>query len=323
MDSVIVPKLVIKTLSDQSIKCNLDDIKTVADIYKFLINHGTIGNSNDMLIISHGRILDSMDTLDGVELIQIPTEPHPSKTVYLFYYEPSALAIDTIETAKDWDAKNRLRCFKGLYLLSHRRNPMDAAPLLVDSMTTFQEDAFVPFSNLVKYSIVSALLAFDRPRLLKLQASPEFLMESINLKHTANVLKSLCKCDYRGLFLELAEAEQKEWLSDWLLKRHALWITKEIRIRAYSQLLRSYRSLTLNFMAQAFGVSIEFIDLELSRFIAADRISATIDYTRGMVDTVNRNVRNAEFVSLLKASDAVLSRLQKLRRVMTWGKASC
>ena len=33
-----------------------------------------------------------------------------------------------------------------------------------------------------------------------------------------------------------------------------------MRILAYSQLLESYRSLTLDSMARAFGVSVEFID---------------------------------------------------------------
>ena len=35
---------------------------------------------------------------------------------------------------------------------------------------------------------------------------------------------------------------------------------REMRILAYTQLLESYRSLTLQYMANAFGVSEEFID---------------------------------------------------------------
>ena len=41
---------------------------------------------------------------------------------------------------------------------------------------------------------------------------------------------------------------------------HVLYYVREMRIMAYSQLLESYNSLTLQYMANAFGVSVEFID---------------------------------------------------------------
>lgn len=47
---------------------------------------------------------------------------------------------------------------------------------------------------------------------------------------------------------------------DWLFAPHYRNYVREMRIQAYSQLLESYRSLTLGYMAEAFGVSTEFID---------------------------------------------------------------
>ena len=41
---------------------------------------------------------------------------------------------------------------------------------------------------------------------------------------------------------------------------HVFYYVREMRIMAYSQLLESYNSLTLQYMANAFGVSVEFID---------------------------------------------------------------
>ena len=43
------------------------------------------------------------------------------------------------------------------------------------------------------------------------------------------------------------------------------------------QLLESYRSLTLKYMANAFGVTEEYMDSELCRFIASGRLHAKID----------------------------------------------
>ena len=39
-----------------------------------------------------------------------------------------------------------------------------------------------------------------------------------------------------------------------------------MKIKAYAQLLESYRSLTLEYMAEAFGVTEDYMDGELSRF---------------------------------------------------------
>lgn len=60
-------------------------------------------------------------------------------------------------------------------------------------------------------------------------------------------------------FVAAARVEQ-EMKRDWLFAPHYRYYVREMRILAYSQLLESYRSLTLGYMAEAFGVSTEFID---------------------------------------------------------------
>ena len=47
---------------------------------------------------------------------------------------------------------------------------------------------------------------------------------------------------------------------DRLLSPHCRYYVREMRIQGYTQLLESYRSLTVQYMANAFGVSEEFID---------------------------------------------------------------
>ena len=72
-------------------------------------------------------------------------------------------------------------------------------------------------------------------------------------------ITSLYNCRYRDFFTALAGLEPL-LKSDWLLAPHSTYIIKEMRIRAYGQVLESYSSLALATMAQSFGVSIEFID---------------------------------------------------------------
>lgn len=47
---------------------------------------------------------------------------------------------------------------------------------------------------------------------------------------------------------------------DRYLAAHYRYYVREMRIQGYTQLLESYRSLTLTYMAQAFGVTEEYID---------------------------------------------------------------
>ena len=61
------------------------------------------------------------------------------------------------------------------------------------------------------------------------------------------------------------------------------------------QFLDSYKSVTLDSMAQSFGVSVDFIDQELADFIVSNRLTAKIDKVAGVVET-NR------LVSLFAAS---------------------
>lgn len=57
-----------------------------------------------------------------------------------------------------------------------------------------------------------------------------------------------------------ATLEQTHLLSSRLLAPHARYYVREMRILAYGQLLESYRSLTLDSLSGAFGVSKKFVD---------------------------------------------------------------
>lgn len=109
-----------------------------------------------------------------------------------------------------------------------------------------------------------------------------------------------------------------------------------MRIIAYSQLLESYRSLTLDSLARSFGVSIDFVDKyvqlgmtpellsllmdfftsELSRFIASGRLHCTIDKVRGIVETNRPALKNAQYDTVVRQGDLLLNSVQRLSKVL-------
>lgn len=72
---------------------------------------------------------------------------------------------------------------------------------------------------------------------------------------------NLCKNvqEFQPLDFSTANVEL-EMKKDYLFHPHYRFYVREMKILAYSQLLESYRSLTLAYMSEQFGVSVEYID---------------------------------------------------------------
>jgi len=89
-----------------------------------------------------------------------------------------------------------------------------------------------------------------------------------------------------------------------------------MRILAYTQLLESYRSLTLDSLCSAFGVGRGWVDAELSRFIAAGRLHASIDKVHGIIETTRPSLKNAQYETVVKKGDVLLNEVQRLSKVL-------
>lgn len=65
------------------------------------------------------------------------------------------------EEGGDWDRRNRLKAYKGLHLLTVRSYNV-AAPLLLDSLSTFTSYELCSYSSLVIYSVLAGCLSLKR-----------------------------------------------------------------------------------------------------------------------------------------------------------------
>lgn len=133
------------------------------------------------------------------------------------------------------------------------------------------------------------------------------VLPSIPSLHT--LLTSLSNSSYSTFFQSLADIEQSYLVPSPLLAPHRAYYVREMRIKAYAQLLESYRSLTLERMARSFGVTEQFIDKDLSRFIASGRLSCRIDKVDGTVTTNKLQTvgKGGAYEGLLKQGDLLLS----------------
>ena len=76
-----------------------------------------------------------------------------------------------VESGGDWDRRNRLKAYEGLYLLTVRSYNL-AAPLLLDSLSTFTSYELCTYSNLVVYSVLAGSVSLKRVDLRARSSTP-------------------------------------------------------------------------------------------------------------------------------------------------------
>ncbi|KAK9388365.1 26S proteasome subunit RPN7-domain-containing protein [Lipomyces mesembrius] len=240
--------------------------------------------------------------------------------VGMFFDDKSAVGREIenvkvlIDRGGDWDRRNRLKTYDGLYSLSIRKFS-EAADLLLDSLSTFTSTELCTYEEVVQYAMLAAGVALGRvPLKTKVIDSPEvlsLLSTTPSIEPLATMTNSLYLCDYASFFKALVEVDESHLKVNRYLAPHAKYYVKEMRRKGYSQLLESYRALSLKSMAEAFGVSVEFLDNDLSKFIPQKKINCVIDRVNGIIETNRPDNKNAQYQLFIKQGDLLLTRLQK------------
>uniref|UniRef100_A0A2P2LEB0 26S proteasome regulatory subunit RPN7 n=1 Tax=Rhizophora mucronata TaxID=61149 RepID=A0A2P2LEB0_RHIMU len=275
------------------------------------------------------RIGDKEKALEQLKVTETKTVAVGQKMDLVFYtlqigffYMDFDLISKSIDKAKnlfeeggDWERKNRLKVYEGLYCMS-TRNFKRAANLFLDSISTFTTYELFPYDTFIFYTVLTSIISLDRVSLKqKVVDAPEILTVIGKIPCLSEFLNSLYDCQYKSFFSAFAGLTEQIKL-DHYLHPHFRYYMREVRTVVYSQFLESYKSVTIEAMAKAFGVTVEFIDLELSRFIAAGKLHCKIDKVAGVLETNRPDAKNALYQATIKQGDFLLNRIQKLSRVI-------
>lgn len=239
-----------------------------------------------------------------------------------FFFDDAPLAKRYIEQAKtlvekggDWDRRNRLKDYEAFYLVSLRRFG-EAAELLIETLSTYNASELMPFDEFVPFTALCALVSLERaPLRAQVADAPELVPPRQQRQPVVTAVDAYLAGEYRTYF-EAVLALHTACCRDRLLAAHASYCVRELRVRAYVQMLSAYRSVQLSVMAAAFGVSEAFLDQELARFIALGRVPCKIDRVGGVIAMQRTDAKAALYHETLKQGDALLNRIQKLHRVV-------
>ncbi|KAJ3500340.1 hypothetical protein NLJ89_g9843 [Agrocybe chaxingu] len=203
-----------------------------------------------------------------------------------------------IDEGGDWDRRNRLKVYNGLHLISIRQFK-PGGELLLDALSTFTATELLSYNSFVAYTVIANTLSLSRVDLKKrLISAPEVIQVLPDLPVLGDLVKTCT----------IAATTSSSWL----------WRPSN---RPTSSRLASSRrthatTLTLQSLSGAFGVSIEFVDAELSRFIASKRLHASIDKVHGVVETTRPSLKNAKYEQVVKKGDILLNEVQRLSKVL-------
>ena len=222
---------------------------------------------------------------------------------------------ESLKEGGDWEKKNRLKVYDGLYLLFNR-NFKEAGKNFLEALMTFTSYELFDFKTFVFYTAVINIISVDRKTLKEKVIDNSDVLSCINdIPHLQKFLNTFYDGEYEQFFKELYFIIQV-LKKDFYLSKHYNYYINEIRVKVYSQFLQSYKTVTMDNMAKVFGVSTNFIDRELSNFISQGRINAKIDKVSGIIEC-NHNEENVDlYQATIRDSDILISKIHKLSKLL-------
>ena len=215
---------------------------------------------------------------------------------------------ESLKEGGDWEKKNRLKVYDGLYLLFNR-NFKEAGKNFLEALMTFTSYELFDFKTFVFYTAVINIISVDRKTLKEKVIDNSDVLSCINdIPHLQKFLNTFYDGEYEQFFKELYFIIQV-LKKDFYLSKHYNYYINEIRVKVYSQFLQSYKTVTMDNMAKVFGVS-------MSNFISQGRINAKIDKVSGIIEC-NHNEQNVDlYQATIRDSDILISKIHKLSKLL-------
>uniref|UniRef100_A0A914YAS6 PCI domain-containing protein n=1 Tax=Panagrolaimus superbus TaxID=310955 RepID=A0A914YAS6_9BILA len=174
---------------------------------------------------------------------------------------------------RDWESKNRLRAYEGLYKMA-TGDFKGAAALFLEAVPIFGSYELMSYEDLVFYTVLSTVYSLDRPELREKVMRCNEIQEQLtgggekgDLIPIRQYVDAFYNCTYDQFFIMLAQLESQRLKFDRYLAPHYDLYSLDMRLKAYEQFLIPHTAVRLDMMAKDFGVSIKVLRQELGCLI--------------------------------------------------------
>ncbi|KAF9764793.1 26S proteasome non-ATPase regulatory subunit 6 [Nosema granulosis] len=189
-------------------------------------------------------------------------------------------ARDVFVRGCDWDRRNKFKIYQGIYFLMKGRF-LESAQYFNESLPSFESNEMVSYKDAVQYMIFAGLLTYSRTEIkTKLIECSE--VNEVGSPESINLIKSLYECNYYDylpmLYKFLSSVSHNVYLSHFID-----YFCKEMKKKAYKQLLDSYQFISISNMAQLFGIEESYLEEDLASFIVEGDLNCKIDKIDGII----------------------------------------
>jgi 26S proteasome regulatory subunit N7 len=168
-------------------------------------------------------------------------------------------AKEMVEKGGDWEKRNMLKVYEGVYLMMIREFKK-ASVFFLDSIATFTCSDLFPYKRFILYTVILAVVSIDRVELRKkVIESPDVISVIGEIPYLQPFLQSFYSGNYSE-FMKALAGIMDAFAHDRYIHSHYSYYVREIRIVAYLQFLQPFKSVTLQTMATSFGLTPEFLD---------------------------------------------------------------
>ena len=222
---------------------------------------------------------------------------------------------ELLKDGGDWEKRNRLKVYDGLNYILNRKFK-EAGKLFLEALMTFTSYELFDYKTFVFYTAITNIITVDRNTLKNRVIDNSDVVSCINeIPHLENFLNTFYEGNYNEFLKEFYAIVQR-LKTDFFFSKHYNFFMNEMRIKVYSQFLQSYKSVTMENMANVFGVSQKFIDDELSNFISQGRISAKIDKVSGVIECSQDEPTVDLYHNIIRDSDILINKVHKLSKLL-------
>lgn len=222
---------------------------------------------------------------------------------------------DLLKDGGDWEKRNRLKVYDGLNYILNRKFK-EAGKLFLEALMTFTSYELFDYKTFVFYTAITNIITVDRNTLKNRVIDNSDVVSCINeIPYLENFLNTFYEGNYNEFLKEFYAIVQR-LKTDFFFSKHYNFFMNEMRIKVYSQFLQSYKSVTMENMANVFGVSQKFIDDELSNFISQGRISAKIDKVSGVIECSQDEPTVDLYHNIIRDSDILINKVHKLSKLL-------
>lgn len=214
-------------------------------------------------------------------------------------------ANDVFESTCDWDRKNRFKVYLGLYKLL-KGEFKESAEYFNECLKSFDAKELLPFDKVIFYLIFVTLLGCSRSKIKTyILDNSEVRKSGISLK----LAECFFDCNYQFYFKALLGFIES-FSKDAFISVLQTSFCKELKIKAYNQLITSYQSLHINKMAEVFNISPSDLENELVEFINEGRVNCVIDRVDMAVHvTVSKDT--SYYVNIAMKGNRILKGIKK------------